>query len=126
MRYRISPFRYAFEGFLDLFGLGPRRSQLTVARHPESRVRFAQYMNRVQPPAEHNHANHRAIRFLGGGGAVSRGIVKHAPSESSPTPVPTPAFRSLNQPGSIAARRRADAQQSPNPFKLLLHALRVR
>ncbi|MGH8020499.1 MAG: hypothetical protein ACREIA_19875 [Opitutaceae bacterium] len=126
MRYRISPLRCAFEGVLGLFGLGPRRSLFTAARDPESRLRFAQYMNRVQPPSEHSHSSQRAIRFLGSGGAVSRGIIRHAPFDSNAMAVPTPAFRACNQPGTIAARRRASAQQIPNPLRLLLHALRVR
>ena len=126
MQIRISPLRHAAESILDLVGLGPRRSLFTAARNPESRVRFAQYMNRVQPDTEHNHSNHRTIRFLVDDDAVSRGIIRHAPSEPDVLPVRQPAFRVSSQMGGFAAMRRSREHDTPNPFKLLLHALRVR
>ncbi|BET69557.1 hypothetical protein ASA1KI_44750 [Opitutales bacterium ASA1] len=128
MRYHISPLRYAFEGLLDLVGLGPRHSVFTAARNTESRVRFAQYLDRVQPAREHGSrvGGRRTARFLGGGGALSRGVVRHAPSEPHALPVRTPAFRQETDLGARAAARRSSGGSTFNSLRFLLHALRVR
>jgi hypothetical protein len=125
MRYRISPLRHAFESILDLFGLGPERSTFTPARTTESRVRFAQYVSRLQPAAEPVAAR-RTARLLSQGGAVSRGNVRHAPLSEAAVIGRRPLFHLFTLPGGIAARRRARAQQHDTPLRTLFNALRVR
>lgn len=126
MRYRISPLRYAFESVLGLFGHGPRRSHFTPARDPESRMRFAQYLSRVQPGCETVTARRTAARLLGTNGAVSRGIIRHAPLSENPIPDRRPLFQSFTQPTGIAAQRRARAYHQGTPLRTLFHALRAR
>lgn len=88
-------------------------------------MRFAKYVSRVQPSPD-SVAARRTSRLLSQGGAVSRGIVRHAPFSNGPAPIRRPMFHLFTQPGSIAARRRATAQQEPTPLRVLFHALRVR
>lgn len=124
MRYRLSPFRHAFESLLDLFGLGPRRSSFSPARSTESRVRFAHYVSRLQPAAEPVAAR-RTARLLSQGGAVSRGNVRHAPLAEVPPPR-RPLFHLFTLPGGVAARRRAQAQQPETALRTLFNGLRAR
>jgi hypothetical protein len=126
MRIHRSPFRHAVELILNLVGRGPRRSRFTPARDPQSRRRFAQYVSRVQPAPDATEARH-AARLLGTGGALSRGLVRHAPMSASPTSGARRATLHLfSQPGDIAARRRAEANRTPTSLRILLDALRVR
>lgn len=126
MRHRLSPFRIVFEAALNLVGRGPRRSPFTPARDPKSRLRFAQYVSRVQPAPDPTAVRHTA-RLLGTGGALSRGVVRHAPWSAG---LPTPAFRTAparyGQPGRVAARRRAQAGFPVFSLRMLLDALRAR
>jgi hypothetical protein len=125
MRYKLSPLRYAFEVILNLIGRGPRRSRFSPARHPESRQRFAQYLSRVQPAAEAATAR-QAARLLGQGGALSNGVVRHAPLSHSPAlGVRRSTLHLVSQPSDIAARRRA-LSGSSSSLRTLLDALRVR
>jgi hypothetical protein len=126
MRFHLSPFRYALEIVLNLVGHGPRRSCFTPARDPESRVRFAQYLSRVQPTPEQIAAR-QAARMLGSGGTLSRGIVRHAPLTSAPETSPRRAtFNLFSQHGDVAGRRRVRSTENTNPLRTLLDALRVR
>jgi len=126
MRYHLSPLRHAFELILNLVGHGPRRSCFTPARNPESRVRFAQYVSRVQPAFDPAQVR-QAVRMLGNGGTLSRGEVRHAPLTGGPA---AGARRStlhyISQPGDVAARRRAQAFGTSVSLRSLLDALRVR
>jgi hypothetical protein len=125
MRYHISPTRHLLESVLNLVGRGPRQSRFTPARDPESRVRFAQYICKVQPPFE-AETKRRNIQLIGSSGAVSSGIVRHASANSGVSTRRVPAFQFMNDMGSMAARRRAAARQKGTPIQTLLHALRVR
>ncbi len=125
MRYRISPLRLAWESILNLFGAGPRSSRFTPAREVESRMRFAQYLRRVQPEPDPAAAR-RTSRMLGPGGAVSRGVVRHAAESVNPLPSRRPLFRLFTEPQGIAARRRALARQPASPLRVFLDVLRVR
>ena len=125
MRYHISPTRHLLESVLNLVGHGPRQSRFTPARDPESRVRFAQYVYKVQPPPE-VETKRRNIQLIGAGGAVSSGIVRHASANGSVSARRMPAFQFMNDVGNLAARRRAAARQKGTPIQTLLHALRVR
>lgn len=125
MRYHISPVRHAVELVLDVFALGPRRSRFSPARNPESRVRFAQYVSRIQPALDPS-TSRRATRLLGNGGAVQRGGVRHAPISDNPIPQRRPLFQLFTLPGGIAARRRASAQMTAPSLRTLLDALRAR
>lgn len=125
MSHSISPIRHAFDGALDLIGIGPRRSPFSPARNPESRLRFARYVSKVQPPADPSPARHPA-RLLGHGGAVTLGTVRHASFAEAVTGPRRPLFHLFTQPGGIAARRRAMAQQSSTPLRTLFDALRAR
>ena len=125
MRYHISPFRHLFESALNLVGHGPRQSRFSPVRDPESRVRFAQYISKLQPPAD-TESKHRAIRLIGGGGAISSGVVRHASLNGGVSSRRMPAFQFMNETGSIAARRRTSARRKGTPIQTLLHALRVR
>lgn len=125
MRYHISPFRHLFESALNLVGHGPRQSRFSPVRDPESRVRFAQYICKLQPPPDLENKN-RAIRLIGSGGAVSSGVVRHASLNGGVSSRRTPAFQFMNETGSIIARRRTAARQKATPIQTFLHALRVR
>jgi hypothetical protein len=125
MRNQIHPLRTTLDGVLDLFGLGPRRSRFTPARDPESRMRFAQYVSRVQPASDFVAAR-RTAHLLSQGGAVSHGDVRHAPVSDGPTPLRRPLFHLFTQPGGIAARRRARAQEEATSLRTMFNALRVR
>ena len=125
MRYRLSPLRHAFELLLNLVGRGPRRSGFTPARHPETRQRFAQYLSRVQPTPEAATAR-QAARLLGQGGALSNGVVRHAPLSGVPAAgVRRSTLHLVAQPSDIAARRRAQSGTSSS-LRTLLDALRIR
>jgi hypothetical protein len=127
MRTHISPFRHVFESVLNLVGRGPRRSRFTPARDPESRLRFARYVSRVQPEPDPT-ALRRSTRLLGQGGSMSRGDVRHAPLSEFPVGGESGRFRVhlFGQPGGVAARRRAQSQRSVFSLRTLIHALRVR
>jgi hypothetical protein len=120
MRYKLSPFRHAFELFLDLLGRGPRRSGFTPARDPKSRMRFAQYVSKVQPTPDLSPARRNA-RLLGQGGALSNGVVRHAPLSGLPA---TGLRRSTFHLIAPANDRRASSASSS--LRTLLDALRVR
>lgn len=126
MRLHLSPFRLAVEMVLNLFGRGPRRSRFTPARNPETRVRFAQYLSRVQPEPDPAEAR-RAARLLGSGGALSRGLVRHARLTAEPAggPPRRTTMHLFAQPGELARRRRAQAG-APSSLRTLLNALRAR
>ena len=126
MRYNLSPFRHAFELLLNLVGRGPRRSGFTPARDPKSRMRFAQYVSKVQPTPD-PAAMRQAARLLGQGGALSNGIVRHAPLSGVSAPgLRRATLHLISQPGDIAARRRAQSATSSTSLRTLLDALRVR
>jgi hypothetical protein len=125
MRYHISPTRHLFESVLNLVGHGPRQSRFTPARDPESRLRFAQYFLKLQPPFE-AETQRRNIQLIGSSGALSSGIVRHASVNGGVSARRLPAFQFMNDMGSMAARRRAAARQKGTPIQTLLHALRVR
>lgn len=126
MSYKLSPFRHALEIVLNLVGRGPRRSGFTPARNLESRVRFAQYLSRVQPTPEQIAAR-QASRLLGNSGALSRGTVRHAPLSSMPETGPRRTTLHLfSQPGDIAGRRRVRSNDNFLSLRTLLDALRVR
>jgi hypothetical protein len=125
MRYHISPVRYALDLVLNVVGLGPKHSRFLPARDPESRMRFAQYLRRVQPEPTAGSV-HRTVRLLGTGGAVSRGTVRHAPVSGAIAPQPRPMFRFATETGGLVARRRAQAQQHPKSLRTLFDALRAR
>lgn len=124
MRYNLSPIRYAFELVLNLVGHGPRRSCLTPARDPKSRLRFAQYVSRVQPgldlPPRRNVA-----RLLGQGGALSDGVVRHAPLSSAPAGMRRATFHLVNS-GEHGGRGRPVSAGASTALRTLLDALRVR
>ena len=126
MRFHLSPFRYALEIVLNLVGHGPRRSCFTPARDPESRVRFAQYLSRVQPTPEQIAAR-QAARMLGSSGVLSHGNVRHAPLSAAPeTGLRRPPFHLFSHPGDIARRRRVRSSENALSLRTLLNALRVR
>jgi hypothetical protein len=126
MRYHLSPLRHAFELLLNLVGRGPRRSGFTPARDPQSRMRFAQYVCKVQPVPDPAAAR-QASRLLGQGGALSNGIVRHAPlSGASSSGLSRATLHLISHPGNVATRRRAQAPTSSTSLRTLLDALRVR
>jgi hypothetical protein len=125
MQNQLHPLRFTLDGILDLFGLGPRRSRFSPARNPESRMRFAQYVSRVQPASDFAAAR-RTARLLSQGGAVSHGEVRHAPVSEEPATLRRPLFHLFTQPGGIAARRRARAQEEATSLRTMFNALRVR
>ncbi len=124
MRYRLSVLRHTLELCLNLVGLGPRHSGFAPARDPKSRMRFAQYVSKVQP-APDRHSVRRTAQLLGQGGALSNGVVRHAPLSGGPASgLRRSTFHLVTQPGDIAARRRA--QSASSSLRTLLDALRVR
>lgn len=125
-KYHISPLRHALDSLLGWFGHGPRHSRFSPARDYDSRVRFAQYMRRVQPPPD-RMAVKRKAEMLGRGGALSSGLVRHAAVNSELPVRRTPSFGSFSPVGSVAARRRfASVQQTSSPLRSMLNALRLR
>jgi hypothetical protein len=126
MRYNLSPIRHAFELLLTLVGRGPRRSGFTPARDPKSRMRFAQYVSKVQPAPDPT-AMRQAARLLGQGGALSNGVVRHAPLSGVPTSgLRRATLHLISQPEDVVARRRAQAFSNSTSLRTLLDALRVR
>jgi len=126
MRYHLSPLRHAFEMVLNLVGRGPQRSCFTPARNPETRVRFAQYLSRVQPALDPAQVR-QAVRLLGKSGTLSRGEVRHAPLTGAPATGPRRStLHYISRPEDVAARRRAQALNTSVSLRTLLDALRVR
>ncbi|RME67779.1 MAG: hypothetical protein D6781_12490 [Verrucomicrobia bacterium] len=128
MARMISPLRFAWEGLLGLVGLGPRHARFSTIRDPESRVRFAQYLRRVQPSADAESIR-RAAAFLGSGGSVSRGNVRHAPAGGEIPARAVPHFTFSGQPTGIISRRRQLAHRTgirETSSRSLLNALRIR
>lgn len=124
----ISPFRYAWESFLNLVGLGPRRSPFLTVRDPDSRARFAQYMRRTQPSFDPGEARRTSV-FLGNGGSVTHGVVRHASVNGESVVKKIPRFTFSSQTGSIVARRRQRAIRGSGmgaANRSLLNAVRVR
>jgi len=125
-KHYISPVRFAVESLLGWFGFGPRHSRFSPARHPESRMRFAQYVSRVQPPVERAVAKRKA-EMLGRGGALSNGAVRHAaPNDSFPV-MRSPGFSFVSPARHVAARRHfASVRQTSSLLRSMLNALRAR
>jgi hypothetical protein len=125
MRNHAPSLRGAFDRFLDLFGLGPRRSRFTPARDPESRRRFAQYVSRVQPASDFAAARRTAL-LLGQSAAAERAETRPSPAPAASAMLPRPLFHLFSQSGGLAARRRARAQEEATSLRSMFNALRVR